>query len=473
LDNVEVDKNIILDATKSTHPDSGKELKFMWDFGDGNKKEGVEVVHTYATPGARTITLAVSDGVETVFTQTDVFVYKKIILFVTNKSEIKDKIDGFKNHARDREVDIVTFSSYDSFTEFIAQEELVRKLSESIDQLKKIDQIIVWTDGTVGLDALFRVMQEQNDPDLTFEDKTILIVSDGDASLSSPRREYNLLKPKHIVSAKEGAVYPFIESENAESYIEGLEKNGYEYSVLDKDTGSLKLWNFMSYFVNYMIDSGIPANTIILILLLPVIATIVAFMKQIVGITTFGVYTPTIITLTFWMLGIKFGLVTLILTLIIGTSVRYILKRFRLLYIPRMAIVLTTVALAIFALLIITINLNLFNTQYFSLAIFPMLILSTLTEKFISVQTDKGFKRAFILTFETVFVAILAYIAIGGDFNIWILQFKWSALQNLLLSFPEIIIFIIFINIFLGRWTGLRLLEYVRFREVLRHVEEE
>jgi hypothetical protein len=47
----------------------------------------------------------------------------------------------------------------------------------------------------------------------------------------------------------------------------------------------------MSYFVNVLINNGIPDNTIALLLLLPVIATVVAFMRQVIGITTFGIYT--------------------------------------------------------------------------------------------------------------------------------------------------------------------------------------
>ena len=200
---------------------------------------------------------------------------------------------------------------------------------------------------------------------------------------------------------------------------------------------------------------------------------IVSFMKQIVGFTTFGVYTPTIITLTFWILGLKFGVLTLIVIFLVGTGTRFLLRRFRLLYIPKMAIVLSVVALAIFALLIISIRFNLFDAQFFSLAIFPMLILSTLTEKFISVQSGKGLNKAIILTLQTVLVSIVAYIVIGGEIDLFLFKVKFGALQGFMLSYPEIILVFIGINILLGRWTGLRLLEYVRFREVLRHVEEE
>ncbi len=276
-----------------------------------------------------------------------------------------------------------------------------------------------------------------------------------------------------MVSAKEAAIYAFIESLSADEFIGRMEKDGYDYQLTNAQTGQLQIWNFMSYFVNYLIDSGIPANTVILILMLPVIATVVSVMKQVVGLTTFGVYTPTIITLTFWILGLKFGLLTLLVIFLVGTGTRAVIKRYRLLYVPRMAIVLTSVAIAILFMLIISIRFNLFDAQFYSLSVFPMLILSTLTEKFVNAQGGKGFKKAMILTLQTVLVAIIAYIVIGGEVDLFLFKLKFTALQGFMLSYPEVIILIIFFNVFLGRWTGLRLLEYVRFREVLRHVEEE
>jgi PKD repeat protein len=472
LDSVELDKNIIFDASKSTHPNSEKELKYEWDFGDGNKKEGAEVVHTYTSLGQKTIILNVNDGFQTVSTAKEIFVYKKIIMFISDQAELQDRIEGFTNYARDRDVNILLIESYDSATEFISEEVLKQKLSEVIENLRKIDEIVIWTDGNVGLNALSFVKQKNTDVDvpLTFDAKTILVLSEDDQNKGQIHRQYDLLKPESIVIAKEAAIYPFIDSPDSKTFINRLEADGYDYSLINAETGQLQLWNFMSYFVNYLIDSGIPANTVILILMLPVIATIVSFMKQIIGITTFGVYTPSIITLTFWILGLKVGLLTLLIMVLVGTGARFVLKRFRLLYIPKMAVVLTAVALAILALLIISVRLNLFDTQFFSLSIFPMLILSTLTEKFVNIQTGKGFRQAIILTLETVLVSIIAYVAIGGEF---FFDLKFTALQSFMLAYPEIILVIIVINIFLGRWTGLRLLEYVRFREVLRHVEEE
>jgi hypothetical protein len=43
----------------------------------------------------------------------------------------------------------------------------------------------------------------------------------------------------------------------------------------------------------------------------------------------------------------------------------------------------------------------------------------------------------------------------------------------LFLAYPEIVLLAIVVNFGLGRWTGLRVVEYFRFREVFRHLQEE
>ena len=90
---------------------------------------------------------------------------------------------------------------------------------------------------------------------------------------------------------------------------------------------------------------------ILLVLMLPIIVTVVAFMKQVVGIDTLGVYTPSILTLSFIALNLWFGLLIFVALLLIGGAVRHFLHRYRLLYIPRMAIILTFVSLTILLLL--------------------------------------------------------------------------------------------------------------------------
>ena len=287
------------------------------------------------------------------------------------------------------------------------------------------------------------------------------------------QRQYDLINSKKIIVAKEVILYPLIENIDENTFIENLEKGGYEYQIIDSKTGKLRPWNFMSYFVNLLINEGIPDSTIALLLLLPVIATEVVFMKQVVGITTFGIYTPSIITLSFLIVGLPTGLLILSTAILIGAITLPLLGKVRMLFIPKMSIVITMVSLILFLILILSNQWGLFNAEFLSLAIFPMLILSTLVEKFISVKTEKGFSTALILMVETVLVAIIAYFIAGGEVNLIFAKFKFEFLRNTMITYPEVIFLLLIINVFLGKWTGLRILEHIRFREVLRHIEEE
>ena len=217
----------------------------------------------------------------------------------------------------------------------------------------------------------------------------------------------------------------------------------------------LTFFNFFSYWTHFAIEKGVPKEMIVLILMFPIIATIIAFIRQIIGLKTLGVYIPSILTISFLATGIKVGLIFFISILIVGTLVRLILRKLRLLYLPRIALLLTIVSLVTFGFVVLGAYLNL--TQLTSMTIFPMLIMIILVERFIDSQIEKGTKQALILTLETLIISVLCYfLMISGK------------VQNLILTYPGMILLLIIINLLLGRWTGLRLTEYFRFKPVIR-----
>ena len=190
--------------------------------------------------------------------------------------------------------------------------------------------------------------------------------------------------------------------------------------------------------------------------MLPIIGTIIAFSRQVIGIKGFGIYIPLLLTLSFLNIGLKYGLLMFIIILLLGTGLRLLLKKPRLLYLPRIAIILTLITLAVF--LILQIN---FLNKIYSKNILSVLIMIALLEKFISTQIERGRRGAFILTSETIGLSILCY---------YVANFK--LLQNIVSDYPMyVILVILLINVFLGKWTGLRISEYFRFREAIRHIE--
>lgn len=211
----------------------------------------------------------------------------------------------------------------------------------------------------------------------------------------------------------------------------------------------------MSNFTDFIIQSGVPRETIIYILMLPIIATIVALVRQVIGFKTFGIYIPSILTIIFVSTGLVPGLTIFLAVLISGFFVRWFFSRFRLLYLPRMALMLTVVSVIILA--IISVAAMAGAKDFARISIFAVLIMIILIERFLNVQIERGTNEAAILSIETLIISI------GGYFLL-----VWHSLQNFILTYPWIVLLIILVNVFLGRWTGLRLTEYVRFKGLLQ-----
>ncbi|MCZ2845779.1 MAG: hypothetical protein O2U61_04675 [Candidatus Bathyarchaeota archaeon] len=215
----------------------------------------------------------------------------------------------------------------------------------------------------------------------------------------------------------------------------------------------------MSFLVQQIIDFGVSEGTLSLILMVPVVASFIAFSRQIIGIRGLGIYITLIIAYAFVATRLKYGLVIFLVVIITGSIVRLLFKKIRLLYLPRMAMILIAVAFAIFLMFLLGSYFNIEGLQIIS--IFPILIMVLIVERFVTIQIERGQKMAIFFTLETLLLAIVAYHIIN-----------WSWLQQVLLEYPLWSFLILFcFNFLLGKWTGLRLTEYFRFKELVQYLE--
>lgn len=211
-------------------------------------------------------------------------------------------------------------------------------------------------------------------------------------------------------------------------------------------------------FIRFVVEGGVPLQTVILLLMLPVVATLVAVSRQIVGIKAFGIYTPSIVTfalIAFDPNGLKYGIAIFVGVIMIGMLTRYVLRRFRLLYLPRVAITLTITSFGMLAILVVGGYFQ--RTGLAAVSIFPLLIMITISEKFVAAQIEKGTRTALILAGETLVVSLVGYALIS-----------WPDFIRLLLTAPWIVLVTLPINILLGKFAGLRFSEYIRFARILR-----
>ena len=146
----------------------------------------------------------------------------------------------------------------------------------------------------------------------------------------------------------------------------------------------------------------------------------------------------------------------LLLILIVATLARLLFSKLRLLYIPRMAIVLTLSSAVVLALFYLGSQVALYKEINFS--ILSILIIIFLVEEFVSIQIKQSARTAFWLTIETLVLVIAAFYLI-----------EWPVLQTYLLSHPSVIIVgSLVINLLLARWSGLRLTEMWKFRAIFK-----
>lgn len=217
----------------------------------------------------------------------------------------------------------------------------------------------------------------------------------------------------------------------------------------------------MLTLVQQLINFGVDEKTVTLILMLPVIATVIAFFRHIIGIQGFGIYTSLILSFAFVEAGLEYGLIIFFLVLLAGTLARILISKLRLAYLPRMASVLIFVTIAVLGLYFVVGYSHIAATTLFGISIFPILMMIILMEKFVAVQTHKGWPMAILTTIETIFLAVVSFFIVN-----------WQWFKDIVFSHPITVILVaLIINILVGRWTGLRLSEYFRFRNILKYVQ--
>ena len=69
-------------------------------------------------------------------------------------------------------------------------------------------------------------------------------------------------------------------------------KGKLEGYLLEKDPGPLSYRNFIQYGIRQAVAKGVSPNTIVLILLFPLVASMIAASRHLLGLTGFGIFVP-------------------------------------------------------------------------------------------------------------------------------------------------------------------------------------
>lgn len=218
-------------------------------------------------------------------------------------------------------------------------------------------------------------------------------------------------------------------------------------------------FNIFKFAIRRSVEAGVPVNTLVLILLLPLIAAVIAGTRQIIGLRGFGIFLPASLSVVFVATGPVVGIALFLIIVFVSTFTRMLLRRFKikLQYLPRMALILWAVSVGVLSVLFLTPILR--YPGLTNVSIFAVLILALLTEDFIRIQLGKSVKTAIRLTTETIILSVISFLFL-----------TYKPIQEYALLHPEIYLMIIFaIDLVMGRYTGLRVMELWRFRKLINN----
>ena len=191
-----------------------------------------------------------------------------------------------------------------------------------------------------------------------------------------------------------------------------------------------------------------------LMLLLPLGALITAIFRNIVGLQTFGTFTPSLIGLSFVYAEWQTGLVVLAIVLFIGVTSRRLLEQLQLTMVPRLGIVMTLSVLTMAHLVALLDNLE--TTPSARVVLLPVVILTMLIERFFVCMEEDGLGTALDRVRNTLTVAFFCWLVL-----------RWNSLGRLLVAYPEILIIVGGLLTLIGRYVGYRLSELIRFKDLV------
>ncbi|MEO1054929.1 MAG: 7TM domain-containing protein [Bacteroidota bacterium] len=213
------------------------------------------------------------------------------------------------------------------------------------------------------------------------------------------------------------------------------------------ELAAINLWEIIDH-------AKIPVDLLRMILLLPFGALLVAIFKNVIGIKTYAVFLPVLISLALIETGLLPGLVLFSVIITVVALVNFPLEKWGVQHNAKVAMMLTVVVM--FALLVVKV---LYQTEWLNASaplFFPIIILTIVSERFAKKIEEEGLKPAVVLYLLTLLVTVVIYFILSSE-----------AIQYFVITFPEIIVSVAGLNLMLGKWIGLRLSEYYRFHKVI------
>jgi hypothetical protein len=214
---------------------------------------------------------------------------------------------------------------------------------------------------------------------------------------------------------------------------------------------TLTPFNFFAYWIQKAIDFGVPANTIVLILLIPVFATIITFVRTVIGLPSLEMLFPIVLSYVFVAVGVYTSLIVLFAIISAAFVSRRVLGSIQVMFFAKRSISLLLLAFSVLGALTLVASYD--PMGIVTLSIFPLLMLTLMGDSIVAVHLHKTIRETSIVAVVTIVLGLIGYLLATA-----------VPVRDLIILYPEVVLLTLVANLLIGRYFGLRLMELVRFK---------
>ncbi|MBK1827413.1 UUP1 family membrane protein [Haloferula rosea] len=187
------------------------------------------------------------------------------------------------------------------------------------------------------------------------------------------------------------------------------------------------------------------------VVLIPIGAFVVVLLRNLIGIATLGTFMPVLLAMALLEMELKSGLLMFAIIVGAGLWCRFLLSRLNLLVVPRVAACVVIVTLLMMLLSVVSWHLGM--RDGLKITLFPMIILAWTIERMSLTWEEEGKRSAILQVLGSLIVAVVAFTVM-----------EQRQVRYLAFYFPELLLVLLAGILLLGRYTGYRLSELIRFK---------
>ncbi len=389
-----------------------------------------------------------------------VFIYKKIIPFIFSKEIEKNNIEYLQDFYKKFGILVYNIWIFDS--ENLINVDLLSKIEEFKNlKWKKVDYIWIWWWKDFIFDVFSKIdldkKNKKNNEKLNF-----LAISNYNIKILDNYLN-NFIANKiwldKIILTDKKSLYSLEKDDTINSLEKNFIKNKIDFQDVRLKNNWINKYLFISKFINNLSNKGFDTTSIYIFILIPFILTLLGFIKHFIWFSTLGITIPLILTILLFKFWVVFIWIFFISFIIYNLFLSFLFSKYILLYTPKMSMMIILNIIFFILIFNLLIDYWLFSANLNN--IFYLILFVIVSERLISIILSKEFseyKNGLLITFLVSLFLFLLFII--------------PQIKILILAYPEIILILVPINFLIWKFTGLRITEYFRFKEVIKNIEE-